>query len=93
VIIDDDLNMFASSALPTNPAFALLGDHAQMRVEAGCPDRCLFTQVNRDWGDEFSLTSAVPVPATLTLLASGLGVMAWLGWRKKRQAKVLALAS
>ena len=90
-IIDDSLNMLADDSLPTSPAFALLGDHAQMRVEApDCPDHCLFTQVNR--ASEFSLTS-VPAPATLPLFVSGLGMMSWLSWRKSRQAKVRPMAS
>jgi hypothetical protein len=33
----------------------------------------------------------VPLPGTLPLFASGLGVMGWLVWRKKR--KPVALAS
>ena len=28
----------------------------------------------------------VPAPATLPLLATGLGMMGWLAWRKKRKA-------
>jgi len=35
-------------------------------------------------------TAAVPLPATLPLFASGLGVLGLLGWRRKRRARALA---
>jgi hypothetical protein len=83
-IFDSDLNMLANESLPTNPAFALLGDFAQLRAESDCPDHCLFNQVN---SAGFSLTdvSPVPLPGTLPLFISGLGVTGWLVWRNKRK--------
>jgi hypothetical protein len=37
-------------------------------------------------GAEFSAVGGVPVPAALPLFATGLGVLALLGWRRKRKA-------
>ena len=34
--------------------------------------------------------SAAPLPAALPLFASGLGVMGFLGWRRKRKAQAIA---
>ena len=34
------------------------------------------------------VVDAVPAPATLPLLATGLGMMAWFAWRKKRKVDV-----
>jgi hypothetical protein len=39
---------------------------------------------------QFSSLSAVPLPTALPLFASGLGVMGFLGWRRKRKAAALA---
>jgi len=40
-------------------------------------------------GDEFSATLAsTPLPAPLSLLASGLGALGLLGWRRKRKAAI-----
>jgi PEP-CTERM motif len=36
-------------------------------------------------------TSATPLPATLSLFASGLGTLGLLGWRRKRKAAALAV--
>ena len=35
-------------------------------------------------------TSVVPVPAALPLFATGLGVLGFAGWRRKRKAAVAA---
>jgi len=37
---------------------------------------------------DYTPTSTVPVPAALPLLASGLGALGFLGWRRKRSAGV-----
>jgi hypothetical protein len=41
-------------------------------------------------GKGVTLSSTTPLPATLPLFASGLGVLGLLGWRRKRKAVALA---
>lgn len=38
-----------------------------------------------EYGATFRITSAVPVPAALPLLATGLGALGVIGWRRKRK--------
>ncbi len=40
----------------------------------------------------FEAAAATPLPAALPLFGSGLGVMGFLGWRKKRKATATATA-
>jgi hypothetical protein len=53
------------------------------------PDTEIFDAAN------WSLTAAseTPLPASFPLLATGLGAMGMLGWRRKRKAAALALAA
>ncbi len=40
----------------------------------------------RTWVDPDASPTAVPLPAALPLLAGGLGLMGFMGWRRKRKA-------
>jgi hypothetical protein len=43
------------------------------------------------WLSKFILNlSAVPLPATFPLFASGLGALGLVGWRRKRKAQAVA---
>jgi hypothetical protein len=50
-------------------------------------------QSGGDFGNgDYTTVSSTPLPAALPLLATGLGAMGLLGWRRKRKAVALAAA-
>jgi hypothetical protein len=59
--------------------------------DGNCGFNCVLTPQSPTWNPGFEgsavvAVAATPVPATLPLLASALGGLGWIGWRRKRAA-------
>jgi len=78
-----------SRAAGQPPGVLLQLDYDQAVIVKGVPTfSWIFNPSNSVPGDWTETISAeTPIPAALPLFATGLGVMGWFGWRRKRKPK------
>ena len=83
LIVDEDLDMLSSTALPTDPSFALRGDYIQdsYLLSSGRS----FGLSESAPGRSFSLSSASPVPEPAAIWLFGSGLLGLIRFRKARR--------